>query len=64
MRDKYDQLRIKTQDRQKSETADLQKIIGGKSTIKTMFSRKSKEDEISTLEKQIIKVFILSLKSQ
>ena len=37
MRDKYDQLRIKTQERQKSETTDLQKIIGGKSTIKTMF---------------------------
>ena len=63
MRDKYDQLRIKTQERQKSETTDLQKIIGGKSTIKTMFSRKSKEDEISTLEKQIVKVLILSLKS-
>ena len=57
-RDKYDQLRLKAQDKLKSETNDLQKIIVGKSTMKSMFSRKSKEDEISVLEKQIVKVSI------
>lgn len=55
MRDKYEGYRAKTQERQKSETADLQKIIGGKSTFKTIFSTKSKEEDISSLEKQIVK---------
>jgi DNA-directed RNA polymerase subunit H (RpoH/RPB5) len=55
MRDKYDQYRIKMQDRQKSETSELQKLIGGKTTFKTLFSGKSKEEDISNLEKQIVK---------
>jgi len=55
MREKYDTYRTKTQEKQKSETSDLQKIIGGKTTFKTIFSTKSKEEEISSLEKQIVK---------
>jgi len=55
MRDKYDQYRLKMQERQKSETSELQKLIGGKTTFKTLFSGKSKEEDISNLEKQIVR---------
>ena len=57
-RDRYDALKVKTQDKQKSDTLELQKVLAGKTTFKGLFSRKSKEEEVSSLEKQIADVII------
>jgi len=35
---------------------ELQKVLAGKTTFKGLFSRKSKEEEVSTLEKAIADV--------
>ena len=62
-RDKYEGLKNKAQDKQKSDTLDLQKVLAGKTTIKTFFSRKPKEEEVGNLEKHIaqVRVFYLEL---
>ena len=60
-RDKYDSLKSKNQDKQKSDTLELQKVLAGKTTLKGIFSRKSKEEEVSTLEKQIAQVLFVKL---
>lgn len=52
-RDKYENLKNKTHDKQKSDTLELQKVLQGKTTMKTLFSRKPKEEEVSALEKSI-----------
>jgi len=52
-RDKYESLKSKNQDKQKSDTLELQKVLAGKTTLKGIFSRKSKEEEVSSLEKHI-----------
>jgi len=52
----FNNLRGKAHSKQKSETEDLQKVLSGKSTIKGLFLRKTKDEEISDLEKQIAKV--------
>jgi len=51
----FNALKNKLQGKQKSETEDLQKVLSGKSTIKGLFLRKSKDEEVSDLEKQIAK---------
>lgn len=52
-RDRYETIKLKAQDRQKTETADLQNILAGKTSIKNFFSKKPKEEAASDLEKQI-----------
>lgn len=52
-RDKFDALKIKAAEKQKSETEELHKVLAGKTTMKTLFSKKSKEEETQELEKQI-----------
>jgi len=42
-RDKYENLKKKTESKQKSDTATLQKVLEGKKTLKTLFSKKNKE---------------------
>jgi len=54
-------LKIKAQERQKSETEDLHKVLAGKTTMKTLFSKKSKEEEVQQLEKNIALVRIIRL---
>jgi len=54
--EKYESAKAKCQDRQKSDTLELQKVLAGKTTFKGLFSRKSKEEEVSTLEKAIADV--------
>jgi len=44
---------MKAQEKQKSETEDLHKVLAGKTTMKTLFSKKSKEEEVQELEKNI-----------
>ena len=52
----FNNLRTKAQSKQKSEAGDLQKVLGGKTTMKALFLRKNKEEEIGDLEKSIAKV--------
>jgi len=49
----YEKAKAKAHDRQKSDTLELQKVLAGKTTFKGLFSRKSKEEEVQTLEKSI-----------
>jgi len=51
----FNNLRSKTQSKQKGESEDLQKVLGGKTTMKALFLRKNKEEEIGDLEKSIAK---------
>jgi hypothetical protein len=52
-REKFEALKIKAQEKQKSETEDLHKVLAGKTTMKTFFSKKPKEEEVQELEKNI-----------
>ena len=55
-KEKYESIRSKLQDKQRSDTQEMQKILAGKTTFKTVFSRKSKDEEISLLEKSLAEV--------
>lgn len=55
-REKYENLKLKTLEKQKSETEDLHKLVSGKKTLKSMFTKKTKEEEIAELEKTIAAV--------
>ena len=52
----FNALRAKSQSKQKGESQDLQKVLGGGTTMKGLFLRKNKEQEIGDLEKSIAKV--------
>jgi len=52
-REKYIALKAKTLDKQRSAAKTLDKVVEGKSTIKTMFSKRGKDEEIEILEKEI-----------
>jgi len=52
-RDKYDALKNKVQEKQSLLNVEIQNIIGGKSSIKSMILGKSKEDEVAALDKQL-----------
>jgi len=52
-KEKYEQIKVKLQEKQKSDTAELQKILAGKTTFKSLLSRKSKDEELAAIEKQI-----------
>src|SRR5690606_27206771 len=59
-RDLYQQLKNKAEEKQKSENVELQNVVSGKTTIRTLFSKitkKSKEESISIIEQTIKKVF-------
>ena len=49
-------VRAKLQSKVKSDTEELQKILAGKSTLKTVFSSKSKDHHASENEKHIAQV--------
>jgi uncharacterized protein YeeX (DUF496 family) len=51
----FNALRAKAQTKQKGESNDLQKVLGGGTTMKGLFLRKNKEEEIGDLEKSIAK---------
>ena len=55
-KEKYENIRSKLQDKQRSDTQEMQKILAGKTTFKTVFSRKSKDEEISLIEKSLAEV--------
>ncbi len=55
-RDKYESYKAKTFDKQKSDTSELQKVLAGKTTLKGIFSRKSKAEEVESLERHIAQV--------
>jgi len=55
-KDTYDALKVKAQSKQKSEAEDLQKVMEGKSTMKGLFLRKSKDEEKTDIEGKIAKV--------
>ena len=55
-KDTYESLKSKAQSKQKSESEDLQKVMDGKSTMKGLFLRKSKDEEKSELESKIARV--------
>mmetsp|Transcript_46573 Transcript_46573/g.53984 ORF Transcript_46573/g.53984 Transcript_46573/m.53984 type:complete len:192 (+) Transcript_46573:2-577(+) len=52
-KEKYEQIKFKLQDKQKSDTAELQKLLAGKTTFKSILSRKSKDEDVTKLELQI-----------
>jgi len=52
-RDKYESYKAKTHDKQKADTSELQKVLAGKTTLKGIFSRKSKAEEVESLERHI-----------
>lgn len=52
----YEQLKDKTEIKYKDQQLDLQKILSGKTTIGSIFSKGSKEDKITHMEKQISNV--------
>jgi len=54
-KDTYETLKTKAQSKQKSESEDLQKVMDGKTTMKGLFLRKSKDEEKTDIEKQIAK---------
>ena len=55
-RDKYESYKAKTHDKQKADTSELQKVLAGKTTLKGIFSRKSKAEEVESLERHIAQV--------
>jgi len=58
-RDHYHQLKVKTEEKQKNENSELQNVVAGKTTIRTLFfkiTKKSKEDSIHSIENAISKV--------
>lgn len=53
MRDMYENLKNKASQRQKDLQIELQKVMAGKTTIKSLFTGKTKEEQIATLQQQI-----------
>jgi len=50
MRDMYENLKNKASQRQKDLQIELQKVMAGKTTIKSLFTGKTKEEQIATLQ--------------
>lgn len=59
-REKYIALKVKLYEKQRSASRTLDKVIEGKSTMKTLFSLKGKDEEIQGLEKEIVEVKYLN----
>jgi len=49
-------LKLKAQEKQKDDTLELQKFLSGKTTLKTFFSKKPREEEIAIMERNIASV--------
>ena len=62
MKDKYEQLKIKAIEKKKTESQELENIIAGKTTLKGVFSGKSKGIHASNIEKSIAQVIFSILK--
>lgn len=56
-REKYHQMREKLHEKIKSDTKQIQKITEGKTTIKGLFTTKSKDQQIADTEKHISEVW-------
>lgn len=52
-REKYMALKAKILEKQRSTAKTLDKVVEGKSTLKTFFSKRGKDEEIEVLEKEI-----------
>ena len=57
----YEQLKDKTEAKYKEQQLEMQKILSGKTTIGSIFSKGSKEDKITNMEKTISNVKITIL---
>lgn len=55
----YENLKEKAQQKQKEQQLELQKVLAGKTTMKSLFTRGSKEDTIANLEKAISAVILI-----
>jgi len=52
-KEKYEGLKMKSIEKKKNETQELQNILAGKTTLKTVFSSKSKDEHAAVIEKSI-----------
>ena len=62
IRKNYEALRDKSIQKEKDIQLEIQKTLAGKTTMKTLFSKGSKDDAVTTLEKSLGLV-IISLKN-
>lgn len=60
-RDKYEQIKVKLLEKQRHDTIEYQKLVSGKTTLKSLMSRKTKDEDILTVEKQIAQVSTFAL---
>jgi len=58
----YEQLKDKTETKYKEQQLDLQKVLSGKTMIGSIFSKGSKEDKITNMEKLISNVIFIKKK--
>ena len=56
MKDKYEQLKLKANEKKRNESQELHNVLAGKTTLKGVFSVKKKEDQASNLEKSLSQV--------
>ena len=61
-RDKYENMKNKLQEKQREETNNLQKILEGNYSITSRLLGKSKEEEMASLEKQIVHVSLRDMR--
>jgi len=52
-KDRIESLEKKARDKERSASEDLNKVLAGKKTMKTLLSKKSKEEEVAEFEKTI-----------
>ena len=55
-KDRIESLEKKARDKERSASEDLNKVLAGKKTMKTLLSKKSKEEEVAEFEKIIANV--------
>lgn len=56
MKEQYEQFKVKAQQKNRELQNDLQKMLSGKSTMGSLFSKGNKEDKIVNIEKAIASV--------
>ncbi len=61
IRKNYEALRDKSIQKEKEIQLEIQKTLAGKTTMKTLFSKGSKDDAVTTLEKNLGLVFYLQI---
>lgn len=55
----YESLRNKQETKLKDNQIEMQKILAGKTTMSSLFSKGSKEEKVSKIEKEISSVILL-----